>query len=173
MTVDGKTLSTHFFISNLGKEDVILGLLWLKFMNPEVDWTKKTLRVIKNQVKLPSIKRCILNEFEVRVVEIVQEKGNSQQYFAKETQNLPKERKDSRVMIEEITDEEATPKHPRILDTERSILIAANSAWANGCLQRRISEMDIRKDSQKIRNRAHAHLIPMCFQLRYGNTMCE
>lgn len=123
MIVDGKILSTHFFISNLGKEDVILGLPWLTFINPEVDWTRKILRVIESQIKLPSIKRCILHEFEVREVEIVQERKNSHWHFAKEIQNLPKRKG---VTMEEVTDEETTPKHPRFPDTEKSILIAVN-----------------------------------------------
>ena len=32
--IDGKTISTQFLISNLGKEDVILGLPWLDKINP-------------------------------------------------------------------------------------------------------------------------------------------
>ena len=40
--IDGKLLSTRFLISNLGKEDIILGLPWLNKINPLVDWTKNT-----------------------------------------------------------------------------------------------------------------------------------
>jgi len=45
--------------------------------------------------------------------------------FAEELQNLHV-RKKSTVTIEEVPDEDATPKFERLLDTEKSILIAVN-----------------------------------------------
>ena len=52
--IDGKEFSTRFLVSNLGKEDVILGLPWLKRMNPEVDWEKQTLKIDPKRVKEPT-----------------------------------------------------------------------------------------------------------------------
>ena len=54
MIIDRKEFSTRFFVSNLGKEDVILGLPWLKRMNPEVDWEKQTLKIDPKRVKEPT-----------------------------------------------------------------------------------------------------------------------
>ena len=127
LTVDGKTYSIQFMISDLGKDNVILGLPWLKFINPEIDWTKKTLKVIRERIKLPSIKQCILNEFDIRAVELARKKRDSQESFAEELRNLPerkKQKKTPNVTIEEIEDEDAAPRYPRLPDTEKSILIA-------------------------------------------------
>ena len=49
LTVDGKTYSIQFMISNLGKDNVILGLPWLKFINPEIDWTRRLSRSSENE----------------------------------------------------------------------------------------------------------------------------
>ena len=49
--IDGKTISTRFLISNLGKEDVILGLPWLDKVNPEVNWTNKSIKIIPGRIK--------------------------------------------------------------------------------------------------------------------------
>jgi len=43
--IDGNIISTEFFISHLGKENVIFGLPWLEMVNPIVDWAKKTLKI--------------------------------------------------------------------------------------------------------------------------------
>jgi len=43
--IDGNVISTKFFISHLGKENVILGLPWLGIVNPIIDWSEKTLKI--------------------------------------------------------------------------------------------------------------------------------
>jgi len=43
--IDGNVISTEFFISHLGKENIILGLPWLEMVNPIVDWAEKTLKI--------------------------------------------------------------------------------------------------------------------------------
>ena len=43
--IDGNIISTKFFISHLGKENIILGLPWLEMVNPIVNWAKKTLKI--------------------------------------------------------------------------------------------------------------------------------
>ena len=52
--IDGKEFSTRFLVSNLGKEDIILRLPWLKRMNSEVDWEKQTLKINLKRVKEPA-----------------------------------------------------------------------------------------------------------------------
>jgi hypothetical protein len=36
---------TDFLVSNLGGEDVILGLPWLRKVNPQIDWKKGLLNI--------------------------------------------------------------------------------------------------------------------------------
>ncbi|KAJ2927416.1 hypothetical protein H1R20_g9679, partial [Candolleomyces eurysporus] len=43
LTVNGKKKRTAFLVTRLGKEDVILGLPWLKRENPIIDWKEGTL----------------------------------------------------------------------------------------------------------------------------------
>ena len=39
---------TEFLITNLGTEDVILGLLWLQMVNPRIAWTTRSLEILSN-----------------------------------------------------------------------------------------------------------------------------
>ena len=43
--IDGNIISTEFFISHLGKENIILRLPWLGIVNPVIDWSEKTLKI--------------------------------------------------------------------------------------------------------------------------------
>jgi len=43
--IDGNIISTKFFISHLGKENVIFRLPWLEMVNPIVNWAKNTLKI--------------------------------------------------------------------------------------------------------------------------------
>ncbi|KAG2023240.1 hypothetical protein CC2G_000913 [Coprinopsis cinerea AmutBmut pab1-1] len=45
LTVDGYSEWTDFLITDLGGEDVILGLPWLRKINPQIDWQKGTLEI--------------------------------------------------------------------------------------------------------------------------------
>ncbi|EAU82797.2 hypothetical protein CC1G_10916 [Coprinopsis cinerea okayama7 len=45
LTVDGYSEWTDFLITDLGGEDVILGLPWLRKINPQIDWRKGTLEI--------------------------------------------------------------------------------------------------------------------------------
>ncbi|KAI5115645.1 hypothetical protein M0805_009060 [Coniferiporia weirii] len=42
-----RSITTTFLVTSLGKEDVILGLLWLKRHNPTIDWTASTISINK------------------------------------------------------------------------------------------------------------------------------
>jgi len=44
--IKGNIISTLFYISHLGKENVIFGLPWLERVNPIIDWAEKTLEII-------------------------------------------------------------------------------------------------------------------------------
>jgi len=44
--VNGNISIVQYYISSIGKEDIIFRLPWLKRTNPEVDWQKKTLKII-------------------------------------------------------------------------------------------------------------------------------
>ncbi|KAF8221803.1 hypothetical protein L208DRAFT_1148085, partial [Tricholoma matsutake] len=38
LTINGRTFPMTFLIAGLGKESVILGLPWLRRINPVIDW---------------------------------------------------------------------------------------------------------------------------------------
>ena len=38
LQVDGHMERTTFVVTNLGKQDIILGFTWLQEHNPEIDW---------------------------------------------------------------------------------------------------------------------------------------
>ena len=48
--VDDKEMNTRFLVTDIGKEDMILGLPWLKQYNPVIDWDKGTMDI--SNVKL-------------------------------------------------------------------------------------------------------------------------
>ncbi|KAI5115854.1 hypothetical protein M0805_006710, partial [Coniferiporia weirii] len=45
--IGGRSITTTFLVTSLGKEDVILGLPWLKRHNPAIDWTAGTISINK------------------------------------------------------------------------------------------------------------------------------
>ena len=45
LDIGGITRRTTLYVMNLGNENVILGLPWLKDVNPVIDWTQKTLSI--------------------------------------------------------------------------------------------------------------------------------
>lgn len=45
LTVDGQEMWTDFLVTDLGGEEVILGLPWLRKVNPDIDWEGGRLRV--------------------------------------------------------------------------------------------------------------------------------
>ncbi|KAI5115438.1 hypothetical protein M0805_004383 [Coniferiporia weirii] len=45
--IGGRSITTTFLITSLGREDVILGLPWLKRHNPAIDWTAGTISINK------------------------------------------------------------------------------------------------------------------------------
>ncbi|ESK94492.1 hypothetical protein Moror_8150 [Moniliophthora roreri MCA 2997] len=56
-TIGTKKMTDTFLISELGKEEVILGLPWLRKYNPEVDWiTGRTTFPTKRYIKIPRVK---------------------------------------------------------------------------------------------------------------------
>ena len=45
LDIGGITRRATLYVMNLGNENVILGLPWLKDVNPSIDWAKKTLAI--------------------------------------------------------------------------------------------------------------------------------
>ncbi|KAI5118937.1 hypothetical protein M0805_006283 [Coniferiporia weirii] len=45
--IGGQSITTTFLVTSLGKEDVILGLPWLKHHNPAIDWNASTISINK------------------------------------------------------------------------------------------------------------------------------
>ncbi|KAI5116943.1 hypothetical protein M0805_001499 [Coniferiporia weirii] len=45
--IGGRSITTTFLVTSLGKEDVILGLPWLKRHNPAINWTAGTISINK------------------------------------------------------------------------------------------------------------------------------
>ena len=53
-----KKLRQQFYITNIGKDDFILGYLWFQGFNPDVDWAKNQLK--GPQVKIKTIRYNII-----------------------------------------------------------------------------------------------------------------
>ncbi|KAI5115969.1 hypothetical protein M0805_001133 [Coniferiporia weirii] len=45
--ISGRSITTTFLVTSLGKEDVILGLPWLKHHNPAINWAAGTISINK------------------------------------------------------------------------------------------------------------------------------
>lgn len=54
-TVDNQERWMDFLITNLGGEDIILGLPWLWKVNPEIDWEKGRLSVKPPRVDIEEV----------------------------------------------------------------------------------------------------------------------
>jgi len=123
--IDGNIISTEFFISHLGKENIIFRLPWLEMVNPIVDWAKKTLKIDPKWIRKPS--KSLATNQAIQALKVDQEwkRMRLKEAFAEELQNLHI-RKMPTVTIEEIPNKDATPKFERLPDTEKSILIAVN-----------------------------------------------
>lgn len=50
ITVGGKTTTHRFLITDLGAEDIILGLPWFKRTNPNINWSTGTITINKTTV---------------------------------------------------------------------------------------------------------------------------
>jgi ADP-heptose:LPS heptosyltransferase len=48
LKINGKTMKTRFHVTRLGKETIILGLPWLRAINPDIDWKKGTFKFRKD-----------------------------------------------------------------------------------------------------------------------------
>ena len=59
--IKGNIISTLFYISHLGKENVIFGLPWLERVNPIIDWAEKTLEIDPKRIRKPT-KSQIVNQ---------------------------------------------------------------------------------------------------------------
>jgi predicted aspartyl protease len=58
LRINGRQFKTTFLITGLGKEDVILGLPWLRKVNPIIDWRKATLE-FRNEDRLARVRAII------------------------------------------------------------------------------------------------------------------
>ena len=45
LNIGGVTRRATLYVMNLGNKNIILGLPWLKDVNPSIDWTQKTLSI--------------------------------------------------------------------------------------------------------------------------------
>ena len=45
LDIGGITRRATLYVMNLGNENVILGLPWLKDVNPSIDWVNKTISI--------------------------------------------------------------------------------------------------------------------------------
>ncbi|KAI5115561.1 hypothetical protein M0805_002927 [Coniferiporia weirii] len=45
--IGGRSITTTFLVTSLGKEDIILGLPWLKRHNPAINWAAGTISINK------------------------------------------------------------------------------------------------------------------------------
>ena len=95
-------------------------------MNPEVDWEKQTLKINLKKLKEPTFAQKVDRALQVQAIRKEQEKIESKEKFAdllrKASQRQVKKKR-SKIIIEEIPDEDATPRYERLPEGERSLLI--------------------------------------------------
>jgi len=102
--IDGNIISTQFYISHLGKENIIFGLPWLEMVNPITNWAKKTFKIIPEQIREPTKSQAADRIIQTLRVDLDQKKIRSKEAFAEELWNLPSrkvQRKKSMVSIED------------------------------------------------------------------------
>jgi len=117
--IQENTISTQFYISHLGKENVISGLPWLERINPAVDWAEKTLKIIPEGIRKPTKQQAMEKALQIYRLDLERQKIKSKEAFAKELQSLPnKKTKKLTVPIKEMIDEDATPKFERLRITK-------------------------------------------------------
>jgi len=104
--IKGNVISTLFYISHLGKENVIFGLPWLGRVNPLINWAEKTLEIDPKRIRKPTKSQTIDQALQVCRVDLERKKMRLKEVFAEELRNLHP-RKKSTISIEEIPDEEA------------------------------------------------------------------
>jgi len=86
--IDGNVISTEFFISHLGKENVILGLPWLERVNPIIDWAEKTLKIDPERIRKPTKVLATNRIIQALKVDLVRKEMRSRKAFADELRNL-------------------------------------------------------------------------------------
>ena len=126
---DGNIISTWFYISHLGKENIIFRLPWLEMVKPIVDWAKKTLKIIPKQIRKPTKSQNKDWIIQTLRMDLEWEKIESKEAFAEWLWNLlirKVQRKKSTISIEEIPDKDTTPKFERLSGNKEYILIAVN-----------------------------------------------
>jgi len=65
-----KKISTRFLATGLGKEKMILGLLWLKQYNPKIDWNTGTINIDLIQMKT-TFDRMLFRSIELARIEVI------------------------------------------------------------------------------------------------------
>jgi len=65
-----KKISTRFLATGLGKEKMILGLLWLKQYNSKIDWNTRTVNIDSIQVKT-TFDRMLLRSIDLARMEVI------------------------------------------------------------------------------------------------------
>jgi hypothetical protein len=65
LTINGQTRTHNLLVTGLGKQKIILGYLWFKQTNPDINWKKCTLTLQTEQDKRkPTPKPTIENEID-------------------------------------------------------------------------------------------------------------
>jgi len=68
--IKGNVISTLFYISHLGKENVIFGLPWLERVNPLINWAEKTLEIDPKRIRKPTKSQTIDRALQVCRVDL-------------------------------------------------------------------------------------------------------
>jgi len=103
--IDGNVISTWFYISHLGKENIIFGLPWLEMVNLIINQAKKTLEIIPEWIRKPTKSQTADWIIQTLRVDSEWEKIRSKEAFAEQLQNLPirkVQKKKLTISIEEI-----------------------------------------------------------------------
>lgn len=57
LEIEGQRNSTHLFVTGLGKNDLILGMTWLRKANPVINWEAGTLRLLGNKTPIKETRK--------------------------------------------------------------------------------------------------------------------
>jgi len=120
--IDGNIISTWFYISHLGKENIIFELPWLEEVNLIVNWAEKTLKIIPKWIKKLTRSQATDRIIQIYKIDLEQKKPSQNNYEISLTWRLNERNRQSLLK----SNEDTTPKFERLSDNKEAILIAVN-----------------------------------------------
>ena len=121
------TRAQAFFVTNLGKDRIILGYPWFHFFNPEIDWSLNKLKGEDISFETPTIFHQKKRRLEANnIAQQWAEKALAKQTPAKE---IPKEYQRHAVVF----DEEAAQRFPPVREEDHTITLKPDAPTTLDC----------------------------------------